>query len=52
MQEPSIPLPPDAIDPATLLELDLIALKRGTTIEHVIAEALDRYVLAETGQLN
>ena len=50
--EPTVPIPPEAITPEMLRTLDLIAIKRGLSIEQAISEAVDRYILAESDQNN
>ena len=50
--EPNGPLIPFEFDPEMLRDLDLIAIKRGLSIEQVISEAVDRYILAESDQNN
>jgi predicted transcriptional regulator len=45
-------IPDFELDPETLEALERMASQRGCTVEQLVAEALDQYILRETGQNN
>jgi hypothetical protein len=45
-------IPDFELDPETFLALDLIAVERGCSIEKVLSDALDQFILREKGMNN